>query len=79
MDADPSDKSLYELYDQNPDEADRLLFGRQTNPDRRGFLRSAGLAAMGALVGASPSIATFLPTSFPWCLPLKPIFGAKTA
>ena len=41
MSADPSDSSLHEFYRQNPDEADHLLFGRRTHPDRRGFLRNA--------------------------------------
>ena len=34
----------------NPYKADYLLFGRETHPDRRGFLKKAGLAMMGAMV-----------------------------
>ena len=43
---------LFELYERDPDKADRLLFGRETCSDRRGFLKNAGLAAMGAMVGS---------------------------
>ena len=57
-------EGLYELYRQDPDEADRLLFGRQTHPDRRGFLKNAGLAAMGALVGASIPFHRNMPAHF---------------
>ena len=64
MDADPTDKRLYELYRQDPDEADRILFGRRTHPDRRGFLKSAGLAAMGALVGAAIPFHRNVPAHF---------------
>ena len=42
-----------QLYRDDPDRADRLLFGRVSHPDRRGFLKHAGLAAMGALVGGA--------------------------
>ena len=64
MDGRPSGKGLFEHYGQNPDEADRLLFGRRTNPDRRGFLKNAGLAAMGALVGAAIPFHRNLPAHF---------------
>ena len=46
-------RGLSELYREDPDKADRLLFGRVTHPDRRGFLKNAGLAAMAALVGGA--------------------------
>lgn len=64
MDADPAEKRLYELYWQDPDEADRLLFGRRAYPDRRGFLKNAGLAAMGALVGAAIPFHRNMPAHF---------------
>jgi len=47
------ERGLRELYDADPIVADRAVFGRESGPDRRGFLRGAGLAAMGAVVGAS--------------------------
>lgn len=47
------DRGLCELYQQDPIKADRLVFGRETGASRRGFLKGAGLAAMGAVVGGS--------------------------
>jgi len=64
MAADPSGRRLYELYHQDPDEADRILFGRRTYPNRRGFLKNAGLAAMGALVGTAIPLHRNIPAHF---------------
>lgn len=64
MGVDPSIKRLHALYREDPDEADRLVFGRQTHPDRRGFLKNAGLAAMGALVGAAILFHRNIPAHF---------------
>lgn len=36
-----------------PEQADKALFGRISHPNRRGFLRGAGLAAVTALVGGA--------------------------
>ncbi len=60
----PARNKLSELYNHDPDEADRLLFGRRTHPDRRGFLKNAGLAAMGALVGAAIPFHRNMPAHF---------------
>ena len=57
-------RSLHELYREDPDKADRLLFGRVTHPDRRGFLKKAGLGAMAALVGASIPFHRNMPAHF---------------
>ncbi|UCD69333.1 MAG: molybdopterin-dependent oxidoreductase [Betaproteobacteria bacterium] len=46
-------KDIFELYAENPDRADRVVFGRETYPDRRGFLKGAGLATMAALLGGA--------------------------
>ena len=59
-----SERGLFELYRENPDEADRLLFGRDTYPDRRGFLGNAGLAVIGALVGAAIPFYRNIPAHF---------------
>ncbi|MCY4498976.1 MAG: sulfite oxidase [Rhodospirillaceae bacterium] len=59
-----SERGLFDLYREDPDEADRLLFGRETYPDRRGFLRNAGLAAMGALVGTAIPFHRNIPAHF---------------
>ena len=57
-------RGLSELYREDPDEADRLLFGRVTHPDRRGFLKNAGLAAMAALVGGTIPFYRTMPAHF---------------
>ena len=57
-------RGLSELYREDPDEADRLLFGRVTHPDRRGFLKNAGLTAMAALVGGTIPFHRTMPAHF---------------
>ncbi|MEO1199958.1 MAG: sulfite oxidase [Pseudomonadota bacterium] len=47
------ERSLSELYAEDPERADYLVFGRVAHSDRRGFLKGAGLAAMGAAIGAT--------------------------
>lgn len=46
-------KDLITAFADNPDKADRDVFGRIANPDRRGFLRGAGLATMTAMLGGT--------------------------
>jgi hypothetical protein len=56
---------LFELYAEDPEKADRVVFGRVANPDRRGFLKGAGLATMAAALGGYiRSIATCPPGSY---------------
>lgn len=51
---DETERGIHELYRQDPDRADRLLWGRHADPvTRRGFLRKSGLAAMSAALGAT--------------------------
>lgn len=53
---------IHELYAENADKADELLWDRRTDPvSRRGFLRGGGLAAMTAAVGAVIPFAEFMP------------------
>lgn len=61
---DKRSRGLFELYDEDPEKADRLVFGRVANPDRRGFLRGAGLATMSAMVGASIPFSANMPAGF---------------
>ena len=57
-----SERSLEELYRDDPERADALAFGRRTGIDRRGFLGGTGAAAMGAVVGGTiHSLATCPP------------------
>lgn len=55
---------LYDLYDKDPDLADKVIFGRTPNKDRRGFLKGAGLATMGAMIGASIPFHRNMPAGF---------------
>ncbi len=47
------ERGIAELYEDDPERADAVAFGRVPESDRRGFLKGAGLAAMGVAVGAS--------------------------
>ena len=55
------ERGLTELYRDDPERADALVFGRRTGASRRGFLQGAGLAALGATVGAAIPFARFMP------------------
>ncbi len=55
------ERSLDELYADDPERADALVFGRRTGPSRRGFLKGAGLTAMAAAVGAAIPFAGRMP------------------
>ena len=48
-----SERGICELYEEDPEGADYKVFGRIAEGDRRGFLKGAGLAAMGAVVGGA--------------------------
>jgi DMSO/TMAO reductase YedYZ molybdopterin-dependent catalytic subunit len=53
---------IHELYAEDSDEADRILWDRKVDPvSRRGFLRGGGLAAVTAAVGAAIPFAEFMP------------------
>jgi DMSO/TMAO reductase YedYZ molybdopterin-dependent catalytic subunit len=53
---------LHELYSKDPIEADRQLWGRESDPDsRRGFLKKGALLAMGAALGAPMVYAEHFP------------------
>ena len=56
-----TERSIEELYREDPERADALAFGRRTGVDRRGFLGGAGLAAMGAAVGGTIPFAANMP------------------
>lgn len=53
---------IHELYARDPEQADRLLWGRKTDSvSRRGFLRGAGYGAMTAALGAAIPFAHLMP------------------
>jgi DMSO/TMAO reductase YedYZ molybdopterin-dependent catalytic subunit len=56
-----TERSIEELYRDDPERADAVAFGRRTGVDRRGFLGGAGLAAVGAAVGGSIPFAANMP------------------
>ena len=58
---DKTERSLEELYAQDPERADAEVFGRKTGVDRRGFLGGAGLAAVSAVVGGAIPFAANMP------------------
>ncbi len=60
-----TERSIHELYDNDPERADAVVFGRKTDPktgpNRRGFLSGSGLAAMSAVVGGAIPFASTMP------------------
>lgn len=58
------ERGLHELYADDPERADALVFDRRTGPSRRGFLSGSGLATMTAMVGAPIAFAEFMPGGF---------------
>src|SRR5262245_21164488 len=55
------ERTIDELYQNDPERADAAVFGRRTGVHRRGFLGGSGLAAMGAAVGGSIPFAANMP------------------
>ena len=71
------ERSIEELYQDDPDRAEGVVFGRATGVDRRGFLGGAGLTAMGAAVGGSIPFAGHMPAGLiPSALAQTPSPGA---
>lgn len=55
-------RGLHELYRQDPERADRLVWGRRTDPiSRRGFLKNSGLLAMSGALGAFIPFSRWMP------------------
>ena len=55
------ERGFIELYRNDPERAEALIFGRHPGPSRRGFLRGAGLASMAAAVGGAIPFAANMP------------------
>jgi DMSO/TMAO reductase YedYZ molybdopterin-dependent catalytic subunit len=55
------ERGLIELYHEDPERADELVFGRKAGPGRRGFLKGAGLASMGAVLGTTIPFSSNMP------------------
>jgi DMSO/TMAO reductase YedYZ molybdopterin-dependent catalytic subunit len=58
------ERSLEELYRDDPERADALLYNRKTGTSRRRFLGGAGVAAMGAMVGGTIPFSQNMPAGF---------------
>jgi sulfite oxidase len=56
-----TERSIEDLYRDDPERADALVFGRKAPVSRRGFLGGSGLAAMSAAVGGAISFADQMP------------------
>ncbi len=55
------ERTIDELYADDPERADAVAFGRGTGVNRRGFLGGASLAAMGAAVGGAIPFGSNMP------------------
>ena len=55
------ERPIRELYGDDSERADALVFARRTDASRRGFLGGAGLAAMSAAVGGPVVFAASMP------------------
>ncbi len=55
---------LFETFEKDAAQADRDFFGRIAHPDRRGFLRDAGLLTMSGLLGATIPFHRTMPAGF---------------
>lgn len=56
------ERGLFELYAEDPLAADERIWGRRSDPQtRRGFLRHAGLSALGAAIGINIPFAGRMP------------------
>jgi len=58
------ERGLLELFTDDPERADAIVFGRKANADRRGFLQTMGLSAMGAALGAAIPFHRNMPDGF---------------
>lgn len=56
------ERGLYELYEQDPEDADKKIWGREADPrTRRGFLKKSSLLLMGSVLGAPIVFARHMP------------------
>jgi len=56
------ERGIHELYAEDPEKADWLVWGRKTDPmTRRGFIKKSGLLVMGTIVGANIPFANNMP------------------
>lgn len=58
------ERGLFELYDEDPEKADREIFGREDGSNRRGFLKGVGLGVMTTMLGAAIPYHRNMPSGF---------------
>jgi sulfite oxidase len=56
-----TERSLNELYAEDAERADAVVFGRRAGENRRGFLNGVSLAGLGAAVGGAIPFAANMP------------------
>jgi sulfite oxidase len=56
-----TERSIEELYRDDPERADAIAFDRASTPSRRGFLGGSGLAAMSVALGGAIPFAELMP------------------
>ncbi len=56
-----TERSIEELYRDDPERADAIAFDRRSTPSRRGFLGGSGLAAMSVALGGAIPFAEHMP------------------
>ncbi len=56
-----TERSIEELFNDDPERVDAVVLARKPGLDRRGFLGGTGLAAMGAAVGGAIPFAENMP------------------
>ena len=57
----PTERGIHALYAEDPLKAEKLLWDREPESDRRGFLKRSSLLAMASALGASIPFARYLP------------------
>jgi sulfite oxidase len=57
------ERLITELYEDDPERADAIVFGRSTDVSRRGFLNGAGLTGMSAAVGGTIVFGASMPAA----------------
>ena len=73
-----TERGLFEVYTEDPERADQLVFGRTADKNRRGFMKGAGLAAMGAALGTAIPFGRYMPFGFiPAALAQSDILAGK--
>jgi DMSO/TMAO reductase YedYZ molybdopterin-dependent catalytic subunit len=55
------ERGINELFSEDSERADAIVFGRKTGPSRRGFLGGTGLGTMAAMLGAPLAMSQLLP------------------